>query len=328
MNEKVTWLLPTLNAEKYLAETLTSVATQTYKNHQIIAWDNGSSDSTVELLLKWIPSKIPGRVVHTQPFNLLGDCLAALVEAADTEYIARIDADDIALPNRLQSQLSMFHSNPNIGLVAGRAKRIDSNGKQVSGILGRACEAEEVPYAFLLGNPIVHPSILAKRSVVLEAGNYASLGMGQDLDLWYRVTMQSQIIISNKIVLKYRVHENSIGVNNRHKWAPLQYELWENYSSKLFPQLSKEKIMLIWLAANPLASELPETYFSKFSREKAVDAYNELIETMRNIGSNKHLVLSKIHREIKRRVKGEKSKALVFQFIDQFRDLIIRAVIR
>src|SRR6185437_3718216 len=94
----VTWLLPVRNAMPYLTATLQSIADQTYRNQKIIAWDNGSNDGTAEELHRWIPAMIPGLVISDQPMRL-GPSLARMVEMADTELCARMDGDDLNVPD-------------------------------------------------------------------------------------------------------------------------------------------------------------------------------------------------------------------------------------
>lgn len=89
----------------YLPQTLEGIANQTYKNQTIIAWDNGSSDETVKELRRWIPGRVPGVVITHQPMPL-GSSLAAMVNLAGTELCARIDADDISMPARLEREVA------------------------------------------------------------------------------------------------------------------------------------------------------------------------------------------------------------------------------
>ena len=115
----VTWLMPVRNGMPYLPLTLKSIAEQTYKNHRIIVWDNGSTDGTVEELRRWIPSRIPGMIVSERPMRL-GPSLAAMVEMAGTPLCARIDADDINLPERLQSQVQFMQAHPEVGVLGAQ----------------------------------------------------------------------------------------------------------------------------------------------------------------------------------------------------------------
>src|SRR5579863_7830623 len=101
----VTWLISTKQSMPFLPLTLESIANQTYRNQKILAWDDCSTDGSLEELRRWIPSRIPGRIFAGKSLRL-GPCLAYLVEQADTELCARIDGDDIAYPHRLERQVA------------------------------------------------------------------------------------------------------------------------------------------------------------------------------------------------------------------------------
>src|SRR5438552_5677499 len=107
VNERVTWLMPVKNGMPYLSETLASIEAQTYRDWEILVWDNGSTDGTLDELRRWIPSRLPGRIIDNRPLSL-GNSLAALVEAAGTELCARIDADDVNYPERLERQVAFL----------------------------------------------------------------------------------------------------------------------------------------------------------------------------------------------------------------------------
>lgn len=103
----VTWLMSVRNGMPYVSETLASIAAQTYANHKILVWDDCSTDGTLEVLRKWVPDCIPGHIFAGHSLRL-GPSLAFLVEQADTELCARIDADDISLPDRLEKQVAFL----------------------------------------------------------------------------------------------------------------------------------------------------------------------------------------------------------------------------
>ena len=113
-DHQVTWLLPVLNAMPHLRDTLASMADQSWHLHHVIAWDNGSSDGSVEELRRWIPHRLPGRIVTDRPAGL-GASLAAMVELADTELCARIDSDDVNEPDRLRAQVELMTGRPEVG---------------------------------------------------------------------------------------------------------------------------------------------------------------------------------------------------------------------
>ncbi len=126
----ITWLLATKNSMPYLTATLESIATQTYRNHKVLAWDDCSTDGSLEELERWIPHRIPGRIFSGQS-KRLGPCLAFLLEQADTELCARIDGDDVNLPTRLERQVEVMLKNPAIGVLGSYLEVIDGEGKHV-----------------------------------------------------------------------------------------------------------------------------------------------------------------------------------------------------
>jgi glycosyltransferase EpsE len=106
MSSSLTVILPVLNAIPYLHEALASLKAQTFKDFEVCLWDNGSTDGSVEEARRWIPERLPGRVVIGNPLHLQ-ECLARMVEEAKTEFVARMDGDDICMPDRFQQQIDL-----------------------------------------------------------------------------------------------------------------------------------------------------------------------------------------------------------------------------
>ena len=202
MNEKVTWLLPVKNGMPYLTQTLASIEAQTYRNWEILVWENGSTDGTVEELFKWIPSRLPGRIVLGTPFSL-GKSRAQLVEAAETELCACIDADDINRPDRLEKQVSFMLKNPNVGMLGSQIEFIDENGNPLPNAWVQPTDDPEIRWQLRWKCPFNHPSVMYRRSVVLAAGNYDDF-LVEDYDLWFRVGLIAETANLPEVLLKYR----------------------------------------------------------------------------------------------------------------------------
>ena len=94
-------VLPVLNAMPYLPEALASLEAQTFRDFEVCLWDNGSTDGSAEEARRWIPGRLPGRVVTGRPLPL-HECLATMVEEAQTEFVVRMDGDDLIAPNKLE----------------------------------------------------------------------------------------------------------------------------------------------------------------------------------------------------------------------------------
>jgi glycosyltransferase involved in cell wall biosynthesis len=205
---QITFLMPVKNGMPYIIETLASLTSQTHKNFTVFAWDNGSSDGTVEELAKWIPNRLPGRLFVNDP-RTLGGSLAQLVLAADTVYCARIDADDRCLPGRIESQLAYLSNNPEVDVFGGQLNLIDSSGVALGRQFSYPCSHMDIVCQMLSRNPFGHPSVMFRREAVLAAGNYDSEADLEDYDLWLRMARTARLGNLPEILVDYRLREES-----------------------------------------------------------------------------------------------------------------------
>jgi glycosyltransferase involved in cell wall biosynthesis len=207
MPPRVTWLLPVRNGEKYLERTLISIAEQDYPDHAhtVYVWDDGSKDGTPDLLRKWIGREIDGRIIGSERIGL-GRALAQLTVAAQTELLVRIDADDVAEPDRLRRQVEYLCDHRKVGVLGTQMRRLDS--KQV--LTNYPSKDAELRWSLRFSNPVGHPTVMMRRSAVLEAGNYRDLPPGnEDYDLWVRMALLVRFATLDQPLLSYRIHENS-----------------------------------------------------------------------------------------------------------------------
>ena len=208
MPPRVTWLLPVRNGEQYLERTLISIAEQDYPAHAhtVYAWDDGSTDSTPDILRKWIGREVQGRIVSNEKIGL-GRALAQLTVAAQSELIARIDADDIAEPDRIRRQVEYLCDHRKVGVLGTQMKAIDSEKV----LTNHPTNDAELRWALRFTNPVAHPSVMLRRSAVLEAGNYRDLPPGnEDYDLWVRMALLVRFATLDQPLLRYRIHEQSV----------------------------------------------------------------------------------------------------------------------
>lgn len=204
----MTLLMPVLNGMPFLPETLESIERQGYKNWEIIVWDNGSTDGTLEELRRWIPTRLPGRVISDEPLKL-GPALARLVEAAQSELCARIDADDVMFPQRLTMQVAFMQEHPKVGVLGTEVEFIDDEGSVRPHLTPYSTEDADLRWLVRWLNPISHPSVMFRRSVITNAGNYRDLKPFEDHDLWFRVSLIAELANLPQVLLKYRQHARS-----------------------------------------------------------------------------------------------------------------------
>jgi glycosyltransferase involved in cell wall biosynthesis len=200
--------LPVRNGEQYLERTLISIAEQDYPEHAhtVYVWDDGSSDRTPDILRKWIGREVQGRIISNERIGL-GRALAQLTVAAQSELIARIDADDIAEPDRIRRQVEYLCDHRKVGVLGTQMKAVDSEKV----LTNHPANDAEVRWALRFTNPVAHPSVMLRRSAVLEAGNYRDLPPGnEDYDLWVRMALLVRFATLDQPLLRYRIHEQSV----------------------------------------------------------------------------------------------------------------------
>jgi glycosyltransferase involved in cell wall biosynthesis len=262
---RVTWLMPVLNGMPYLRELLDSLVAQTYPNHEIIAWDNGSTDGTVALLKAYIPSRIAGRVVVGQPLPL-GVCRARLMEIAQTELCAAIDADDVHHPARLARQVAYMRDNPSLVALGCLPQLIDQNGNPLPNWDYPLNDAE-IRWRTRWQSSFNAPSTLVRREAVLRAGNYRSFNNGEDLDLWIRMAQIGPMHNLPERLVQYRRHiSNTTAQINDYYLSELR--IAEANATALFPGLDASSAIDLWQAAYPHAQHHP-VRFHHFAKLRA-----------------------------------------------------------
>jgi len=184
-------LLPVWNAEPYLEECLQSLAVQSWTDFEVIAVDDGSDDGSTERLADWEARDTRFRPVRL-PHQGLVAALNAGLERCQGELVARMDADDVIDPRRLELQATLLRQDPSLDLVACLVRHFpDESVGQGYRIyeewLNSLVEHEEILRERFVESPMPHPAVMARRRVLAEAGGYRETGGPEDYDLWLRL---------------------------------------------------------------------------------------------------------------------------------------------
>jgi GT2 family glycosyltransferase len=162
----VSVVLPCHDAEEHLPEALESVLGQSHRRLEVVAVDDGSRDGTAALLAEAARNDARVRVL-THPGNQ--GIVAALnrgVAAARGDFVARMDADDVCLPERLARQLQLFRDHPGTDAVGTGVRLVDDAGRPLGERPPRACTPWGCRFLSYLATPLVHPSLLARAEVL------------------------------------------------------------------------------------------------------------------------------------------------------------------
>jgi len=204
-------LLPVYNAEKYLAETLDSLLRQTYKEFEIIAINDGSTDSSI-LVLKEYAARDKRIQVISQKNQGIVATLNRAAELAKGEFLARIDADDLALPRRFELQIKAIKADSSIVLVAGGFDVMNEDGEI---LYHDAVPSQSIDLlnAMRTRNPIAHGSVLIRKEAFDKVNGYNSdCGPTEDYDLWMRLAQIGKIVALPQTIFRWRV--NPLGITS------------------------------------------------------------------------------------------------------------------
>ena len=220
----------------FLREALRSLEKQTSRDFEVLLWDNGSTDGSVAEANRWIPGKLPGRVITDRPLPL-EQCLAALVEESNSDFIARMDGDDICLPERLERQLTYLQDNPDVAVLGTQMEIIAEDGQTTGRTTSEPEAYRSILATLLFRNPIAHPTVVVRRDAILSSGNYKRTKPTEDYDLWLSVARQFTIENLPEVLLRYRRHSGAVcgdlDAQNEQLYA-LGSETVSEHSERLF----------------------------------------------------------------------------------------------
>lgn len=196
-------VMPVHNAARYLDEAVASIVGQSFADFEFVIRDDGSTDGSLEMLRRWADRDRRIRLFEGARLGPAGSS-NWIVNAAGAPLVARMDADDVAYPERLRRQMDVLHSSPDTVLLGTMIDMVDRRGKIVR------------PYDFArlarwdYSAPFAHASILFRRDAFDRVGGYrAGCEHWEDLDFYLRMAEQGRIAVVAEPLLAYRAHTST-----------------------------------------------------------------------------------------------------------------------
>jgi len=206
------------NVERFLAEAIESILNQTLRDFEFIIVDFGSTDGSTSIVSHY-QAKDSRIKFHVIPHCRVLEARNVSCFLAQSPYIAIMDADDVALKDRLKWQIEFMERNPEVGVLGGAVEFIDATGKK---LLTRQYPLRdgEIKDAILRHCPFVHPTVVMRKEVFVSVGGYrrAFVGAG-DYDLLLRMAERCEMANLGVVVLKRRFHPNQVSCRNLEKQA-------------------------------------------------------------------------------------------------------------
>lgn len=206
-------LMTVYNGERWLAEAIQSVLNQTYTAFEFLIVDDGSTDATPDIL-KRAAARDDRIRLFTHANMGVSRSVNRVLPHARNEWIARFDADDLMLPDRLERQMAFLRENPDVAVTSSFATYIDAKGNPVGHYTNPLTSREEVN-AWLESGRVIHfiqSGAIVRKDVIEKVGGYRpEFNVTEDTDLWNRIAEAGYpVLVQPEILMQVRVHERSL----------------------------------------------------------------------------------------------------------------------
>lgn len=200
---KISVLMSVFNGQPYLKKSVRSILNQTFEDFEFIIINDGSNDGSKAVLERFADRDNRVRLVHQENRGLVPSLNRGL-SMARGRYIARMDADDISLPERLETQVRFLDSHSEVGIVGTQHIWIDGDG-EITHYPSLPTDPSYIAWRLLFEPCIVHPSIMARRSLMQKLDGYMEWAKyGEDYELWTRAVLESRVANLSEVLIKYR----------------------------------------------------------------------------------------------------------------------------
>ena len=209
---KISVLMPVFNAERYLKMAIDSILNQTFQDFELIIVNDGSTDTSEKIILSYSDSRIQ---YHKNSENIgLIATLNKGIDLCNAPFIARMDADDISLPERLQKQWTFLNKHPHFAMVGSDMEIIDEHNRHIKNVQ-KHCLSGLIKTQLFFKCAFAHPSILIRKDIVAKFRYNPDYLHAEDYFLWSQIAFQHTVAGLPEILIKYREHQSS--VSRRHR---------------------------------------------------------------------------------------------------------------
>ena len=224
------------NAEPYIKEAIDSALKQSFENFEFVIVDDGSTDGSSDI----VKSYTDKRIKYFKNRHNYIDSLNKACKTATGKYIARMDADDIMMPNRLQAQYDFMELYPEIDICGTWAQEFGSR----TNIIRLHTEHREIASSLLLYNTMAHPTVMLRKSTVCKDGNDLyrhGYDCAEDYKLWTELAIKG-LRFANipEVLLKYRVSESQVTSVRRKEMLQSSHKIQMEYVELVMQQIIQQ----------------------------------------------------------------------------------------
>ena len=209
-NTMISVMVPVYNQEHYLAACLDSLLQQDYSSYEVLLAIDGATDGSLSICQKYA-AKDPRFIIINHEINRgLSFIRADTLPQARGKYVALLDPDDVAHPQRLSRQIAFFENNPDVVLLGSYVGVIDGNGKEIGNGIMPTTDIE-IRWRLTFGNCLSCPSLMFRFDAAMNCGGFdGSLLAGEDMEFSSRMLTQGQAAVIPEKLAYWRTHENNL----------------------------------------------------------------------------------------------------------------------
>lgn len=236
---RVSVLMPVYNVEKYVNEAIDSILAQSFTDFELIVLDDCSTDNTAELVKKYADERI---IYHCNEKNLgLANNLNVGLSLAKGELIARMDGDDISLPDRFMIQVDFLDNNQDIDLCSCGLMMFGTEDQ----VWIRETNPEQIKITMLFYSPILHATSMWRRESFEKNKLFYNQDAfpAEDYDLWSRAVFKCRLVNIQEVLYLYRIHGIQV-TKTDDRVAQRDLQIQTNYLKNALPSLSDKDIEL------------------------------------------------------------------------------------
>jgi len=234
---RVAVVLPVYNGERYLVESVESVLAQTFTDFELVVVDDGSTDHTAEILAGFRDPRV--RVIRFPENRGMVTALNTGIRESQSELIARMDADDICVPQRFERQVEFLDAHPNVGLCGTWTQGFGEE----SSLMRPPVTPERIRARLFFGWAMDHPSLLMRRDVLQrhELAYDDRFRHVEDFDLFIRAAEVTELANVSQILLHTRAHPEEVSVRHRGEQLQTEARLFARQLRMLMPDATPEE---------------------------------------------------------------------------------------
>ena len=205
---QISVVMSVYNGKNFLKEAVESVLSQTFRDFEFIIVDDGSTDGCLDILRDYEKKDSRIKIISREKRGLVSS-LNEGINIAKGEYVARMDADDISLPGRLEKQIKFMQENK-LAICGTWAIGINEMGNEVRK-LNYTPSFESIKIYSLIHNPFIHSSVMFRKDVFEKVGGYKeSFKYIEDYELWTRIVYKYNTSNIKEFLIKYRLHPDQV----------------------------------------------------------------------------------------------------------------------